>query len=659
MLGRAGVSFMVRFGYRTKFMIIAAIFAIPMLVMAFWLVSFARHDLKNIHQQRAGYNILAQQAQAIKWVLGLYEYQLSESMPHIVTQKPSNQTPAQLQQLIVDAATAVGEMLPAPEGELSSTAQLKHYLDKLQGAMRLTSVGYGLASSSEAAVPLMTTALNQYLPSMGAALLKLRADGVLVLDQTTRSVTHRLNYKQSGQAFKRLVDDFGQLYRTASVLFFDENFNVAMGDLADAVDSLFQEYPLAHTAVVQADNQAVVRQWLARISAIDEQLQYLEAMSRQILVAQLTARERQDYQLYFGILLLIVVAASLSIFVFTSFYRATVTTINALQAAARQLSEGDLNARVKVQGRDEMARVALCFNQMAEEFAQVLLEVIRKMNQVETNMLKMKAASSVTSLNVQDQHVKVDQVTQAVLQLTDSYQRITEMTQRTAEFSNVARESTLSNVSQIRCAIERLSSMADDFHTTTQSLSVLEVESNRISAVLTSIRDIADQTNLLALNAAIEAARAGEMGRGFAVVSDEVRALAVKTQAATESVSETIGALQHSIGTFIGSTHTNYANMKTGIDDASAASDLIVAVSDQIQKIYEMSEQIAEQTQQNSAATLIVRDTMTEIRVISESAHAAVMLNAESSGDLAQLTNKLKAVLGHFSASSSDDAELF
>lgn len=659
MFGRSVAGLMAHFSYRAKFMIIAAIFAIPLLIMAYWLISIAHRDIQDISQQRAGYDLLGEQLHIAEMVDALYALRLAALTPQagLSTQFQSSESAEALLKKIQTAAGKLEKYAPAMAVDDEDLQALRDYQLKLIASKRFVSIGYGLASSSEPVVPILVASLSQFLSSVRTHLIEVHFRGISLLANDRVDVSRRLAYKRAQTDLLAVMQELHQLHDASLKFFADEAYKRALDALSAAVTEFAETYAPGELSRGQLSESMAL--WDQQVASIISGVSRLDDLSHQLLTSQLANREQTDYLVYVSIVSLVVLVVLLSSFVFISFYRATVNTIENLQVAARLLSEGDLSARVVVHGKDEMARVSQCFNQMAEDFSQILLEVIRKMDRVETNTLKMKAASSVTSMSVKDQYHKVDEVTDSVNRLTDSYQIITGMTRRTAEFSNTARENTLSNVSQIRDAIDRLSTMADDFHATTQSLSVLEAESNRISAVLASIREIADQTNLLALNAAIEAARAGEMGRGFAVVSDEVRALAVKTQTATESVAETIDALQDSIETFIRSTQSSYNNMKSGIDDAASASDLFAKVSDEIQQIYEMSEQIASQTQQNSAATLMVRDTMHEIRGISESAHAAVMLNAESSGELAQLTHKLKDVLEHFSAQSSEDAELF
>lgn len=395
------------------------------------------------------------------------------------------------------------------------------------------------------------------------------------------------------------------------------------------------------------------------IDATKAQLSDLIQASDDLLLANLSRRQQSGYIVYASIVSAFVAVIVIGVLFFLGFYRSTISSISDLKSAAFLLAEGDLSARVPVRGSDEMSAVARCFNQIAEEFAQILMTVIRRMELVQSNTLKMQEASAETSYSVSEQSVKVDRVVDALLQLTESHHMITDITQRTANYAETAREKTVNNITQIRQAFDGLAKMADDFNATTQSLSKLEEESHRIKEVLASIREIADQTNLLALNAAIEAARAGEMGRGFAVVSDEVRALAEKTQLATSSVSDTISALEDSIETSIQSSQISYNNMKVGIEQAAKANELVAEVSEQISEIHQLSQQIADQMHHNSEATLVVSHTIQEIKGISESAQAAVLSNAESCGELSALTEKLSAVLSHFAADSSEDAELF
>jgi methyl-accepting chemotaxis protein len=193
-----------------------------------------------------------------------------------------------------------------------------------------------------------------------------------------------------------------------------------------------------------------------------------------------------------------------------------------------------------------------------------------------------------------------------------------------------------------------MESLADVVTRAAEAISALEVESNRIGAVLEVIKGIAEQTSLLALNAAIEAARAGESGRGFAVVASEVRNLASRTQQSTGEIEAMIASLQSSARNVVSVMDKGRGMTRHSLENAFQASQSLEAITQAVSRINEMSAQIASATEEQSAVTEEINGNTLRIQDLAEHAVAASRQTAQERGDLVELARALRAGLARF-----------
>ncbi|WP_425356124.1 methyl-accepting chemotaxis protein [Pseudomonas alkylphenolica] len=200
----------------------------------------------------------------------------------------------------------------------------------------------------------------------------------------------------------------------------------------------------------------------------------------------------------------------------------------------------------------------------------------------------------------------------------------------------------------VRQSMQRIEELAGAAESASQGIESLSAEIQSIGTVLEVIKSVAEQTNLLALNAAIEAARAGEQGRGFAVVADEVRALARRTRQSTEQIECLVSSLRRSAQASVAQIQGSSELVKLAVVDALQAESALGSIAAAVSLIQQMNQQIAAAAEQQSSVAEEINRSVTQIRSSADQSALAMQGNASSSVELAQLGSDLKGMVGHF-----------
>ncbi|OLQ75966.1 chemotaxis protein [Photobacterium proteolyticum] len=279
-------------------------------------------------------------------------------------------------------------------------------------------------------------------------------------------------------------------------------------------------------------------------------------------------------------------------------------TLSAMQDIAE--GDGDLTLRLPSHGNDELSRLARAYNTFAGRISIMLKEISPVSEQISSTSTQLNAVATHTVNSATESHKGVDSVTAAMLQLHTSNQQVSQSARQAAEAAMDAHQQSETSISVVSNSSAEMHALLNLLDNTDTSAQALARDSQTIGSVLDVIRGIADQTNLLALNAAIEAARAGEQGRGFAVVADEVRTLATRTQASTNEIEEIIDSLQAraiEVSEALVQTREQSASTARHADDVAHT---LTAIGEQITTIRELNQHIADaSTQQTHAAEAI------------------------------------------------------
>jgi len=310
--------------------------------------------------------------------------------------------------------------------------------------------------------------------------------------------------------------------------------------------------------------------------------------------------------------------------------------------------EGDLTRRLEVNGKDEIAQLGQAFNMFATKVHGVVSEVMNSVSQLSSAATELSMVTSQTSEGVARQQMETEQVATAMNEMTSTVQEVASHAEQAAGAANEANAESQKGNTIVGEGIKSISALAEEITSASSVIGRLETDSENIGTVLDVIRGIAEQTNLLALNAAIEAARAGEQGRGFAVVADEVRTLASRTQESTQEIQSMIEKLQSGAHDAVEVMTVSQTRASETVDHANQAGNALNSIASSVERINDMNLQIASAAEEQSSVAEEINQNVVRIADISQDTSTSMQQIASSSEDLAQLSTRLDQLVGNF-----------
>ncbi|MFB1011345.1 MAG: methyl-accepting chemotaxis protein, partial [Thiopseudomonas sp.] len=281
-----------------------------------------------------------------------------------------------------------------------------------------------------------------------------------------------------------------------------------------------------------------------------------------------------------------------------------------------------------------------------------LREALTDVNGVTTQLAaaaeELSVVTGQTSSGVNAQRVETEQVATAMNEMAATVQEVAQNSEEAAQAAQKADDQAQSGHKVLRTALEAIRHLSSDVQQSTQAMHRLNENSANISTVLTVINGIAEQTNLLALNAAIEAARAGEAGRGFAVVADEVRGLAQRTQESTAQIEDLIATLQKGAQDAVHMMDSSSQLAENTLELAHQADDELSAITRTVSEIQAMNMQIATAAEEQSSVAEEINRSVINVNTIADQSASAVEEMAASSADLARLGQSLQDLVSRF-----------
>jgi methyl-accepting chemotaxis protein len=317
-------------------------------------------------------------------------------------------------------------------------------------------------------------------------------------------------------------------------------------------------------------------------------------------------------------------------------------------AAAERIANGDLSKELQVHRKDEMGQLQNSMQAMTLSLRQLIGGIGEGVAQISDAAQQLSAVTEQTSTGVNNQKHETDQVATAMNQMTATVLEVARNAQDASQAAAHADQQAREGDQVVAQAIGQIEQLADEVMKSTQAMNLLKQESDKIGGVLDVIKSVSQQTNLLALNAAIEAARAGEAGRGFAVVADEVRSLAQRTQQSTEEIEELIAALQNGTAQVATTLDNSRSLTDNSVQLSRQAGSALEQITRTVSTIQDMNRQIATASEEQSAVAEQINRNIISVRDVSEQTAAASDQTAASSVELARLGTHLLGLVARF-----------
>jgi methyl-accepting chemotaxis protein len=323
--------------------------------------------------------------------------------------------------------------------------------------------------------------------------------------------------------------------------------------------------------------------------------------------------------------------------------------IAAALEAAEIIAEGNLTRPIKVDGTDEAGRLLMAMQKMQEKLRDTLMRISGSATQLASAAEELNAVTDEGARGLSKQNDEIEQAATAVNEMTSAVEEVARNAVSTSEASKNATASAGDGRDLVQETVNAIERMSADVQGTADLIGNLAEESRDIGKVLDVIRGLADQTNLLALNAAIEAARAGEAGRGFAVVADEVRALAHRTQQSTSEIERMIGSIQGGTEQAVSSMRNSTERAESTLNIAKGAGLALDTINTAVIEINERNLVIASAAEEQAQVAREVDRNLVNIRDLSAQSSDGAAQTSAASGELTRLAVDLNSMVSRFS----------
>lgn len=320
--------------------------------------------------------------------------------------------------------------------------------------------------------------------------------------------------------------------------------------------------------------------------------------------------------------------------------------INAIRDIAQ--GDGDLRQRVSVINRDELGELSEWFNTFLDNMHQIIQNISTQSTNLTDSSKNSSSLVKQSSIAIEKQRMELASIAQAVTEMAATANDVAQNAEQSAEYSREANEETKNAYGVVGQSIKTINALAEEMRSSAGVIHALESNSDNIGVILDVIRGIAEQTNLLALNAAIEAARAGEQGRGFAVVADEVRTLAQRTQQSTDEIQDMISQLQSGSKKAVSVMQNGLNHAEKSVEQAAEAGDTLGKISDSMAKIVDMVNQIASAAEEQSQVTNEVDKSIVTISASIDGVVDTTRLSSNEADELSKLALSLRELVQKF-----------
>ncbi|MCU1719401.1 methyl-accepting chemotaxis protein [Pseudomonas sp. 5P_3.1_Bac2] len=394
-----------------------------------------------------------------------------------------------------------------------------------------------------------------------------------------------------------------------------------------------------------------VDQWHAQYDRLLPQVETLQRAEQVLLQdtrSRLQARidaNSSALLIWLSVLLLVVL---LLVYLFVGFFLSVRMAIHNITGATRKMAEGDLQHPIKTQARDELGDLADDFNEMQRRMSGLISKVAGFSESTQGKAQNVSRIAATSQSSIQQQARELELIATSMSELVSNVQEVSQNSHITADKANAAGDKCREGRTQVDGAVARINQLFNEMDNSIAAINSVEKESHEIAKAVDLIKSVAEQTNLLALNAAIEAARAGEQGRGFAVVADEVRSLAIRSHQLTGEIDQTIERLRQQVNNAVRTIHDSHQSAAQSVEQITLTANIFEQITGSMEQIIDHNIQIASAAEEQAAVVQGVEQNTLQIKALSDSNATEACNAVQISDELAGMTRDLHGLIAAF-----------
>ena len=666
------VALMNRLSFGMKFSLISVLFLLPMLATNYYLVrdswrefqgtrvelqsldllgsSLAlRRDLETLNNQVQINATLGQSGKA-----GDLEGKISALEQSVLSRLQSLNAMTTEPEQIAAFDAKRDELIAAFKAQqqetslLSKSALIGKFLNKAQMLSQIIASQSGLSRDSQSDLRQLSELITSVTPQVTQTLGEGRAMGAYSLGQGFLNSSSSTRFDELLQQLEKLQAEYGLKLQDA--LGASKAAHAALDSLAKASNaSLKQGSELFEEQVVMAETlDAPWQDFYDGVSRLMAQTYQLDDATLTFLGQQLEQRLAQN-RTHMVVLVVALSAVFLLIFyLYAGFYASTRTTLSRLGAMMDKVAAGDMTVTFVAHSRDELGDLGQVFNGTVAKIHDLIERVGHTVSQVELQAGQVETVSAQSNQAVSGQRTQIEQVATAMNQMSSTAQEVARSAAAAVSSAHSVNAETVSGRGLVQSQQGSIARLATEIDQSVRVINQLATDSQSISSVLEVIKSIAEQTNLLALNAAIEAARAGEQGRGFAVVADEVRTLARRTQHSTEEIEQMISRLHSGVAAAVKAMGSSHEMASGTVEQSEKVQQALENILGAVGMIVDQNQQIAAAVEQQTAVAHDIDQNIVAINRAGEHAAEGAHQTEAASRQLSLQVIELKQLIGAF-----------
>ncbi|XDY93887.1 methyl-accepting chemotaxis protein [Pseudomonas benzenivorans] len=528
------------------------------------------------------------------------------------------------------------------------TAMARQLLGSSQVFIKLVASQAGLSQDRQREVRQMTELVTVVTPMVTEPLRDGRATGAYSLGQGFLNSAASTQFDELLLELEKVHAEYGLNLQDA--LSASPGARAALAGLAEAsLTTLKDSALLFEDKVIVADSLDMPwQQFYDQVSAqMGRTYEFNDAVLA-FLDEQLQARLQDNRAQMVLLAVALVVVFLLILYLYSGFYVSTRATLKSLGEVMDQVASGDMTVSFKAQSKDELGELGQMFNETVKKIHHLIERVGHTVTEVERQAGRVERVSGESNQAVAGQRSQIEQVATAMNQMSATAQEVARSAAAAVGSAQSVNNETVSGRALVESQVGSIRRLAGEIDQSVAVINQLASDSASISQVLDVIKGIAEQTNLLALNAAIEAARAGEQGRGFAVVADEVRNLAKRTQQSTEEIETMISKLQGGVGAAVKAMGVSHQMADGTVGESGKVQQALENILAAVGMIVDQNQQIAAAAEQQTAVAQDIDQNIVQINQAGERTAEGASQTEQSSRELSEQVSHLKQLIGAF-----------